>query len=144
MHHIRRSTFFLGFLIASLVALIIWYYQKSTSAEDGALDILDRYQKSQLRVRDLEEQLTATPNDRTKDANGRKDNLNATSPAEQEADDLQQIPGIGPTFASRLAEDGITTYSRLSLMTADELRAIVGNRADVEQWIADAAGLTGG
>jgi predicted flap endonuclease-1-like 5' DNA nuclease len=144
MHHIRRSTFFLGFLIASLVALIIWYYQKSTSAEDGALDVLDRYQKSQLRVRDLEEQLTATPNDRTKDANGRKDNLNATSPAEQEADDLQQIPGIGPTFASRLAEDGITTYSRLSQMTADELRAIVGNRADVEQWIADAAGLTGG
>ena len=39
----RRSTFLVGFLIASLTALIVWYYQKSTSAEEGALDLLDRY-----------------------------------------------------------------------------------------------------
>ncbi len=39
----RRSTFLTGFIIASLIALIVWYYQKSTSAEDGALELLDRY-----------------------------------------------------------------------------------------------------
>ncbi len=39
----RRSTFITGFIIATLLALIVWYYQKSTSTEDGALELLDRY-----------------------------------------------------------------------------------------------------
>jgi hypothetical protein len=50
-----RSNFLIGFLIAALVALIVWYYQKSTTAEDGALDLLDRYAESQKRVGELEE-----------------------------------------------------------------------------------------
>lgn len=57
MHPVRRSTFLIGFLIASLSALIVWYYQKSTSTEDGALDLLDRYAHSLARVRELEGQL---------------------------------------------------------------------------------------
>jgi hypothetical protein len=54
----RRSTFLIGFLIASLTALIVWYYQKSTSTEDGALDLLDRYAQSQARVSELEARLS--------------------------------------------------------------------------------------
>ena len=38
MYPVRRSTFLIGFVIAALTALIVWYYQKSTSAEEGALD----------------------------------------------------------------------------------------------------------
>lgn len=53
MKHITRSTFFFGFVIASLVAIAIWYYQKSTSVEDGALDLLDRYADSQARLREM-------------------------------------------------------------------------------------------
>lgn len=49
-----RSTFLIGFLIGSLIALIVWYYQKSTTAEDGALDLLNRYANSEARVRELE------------------------------------------------------------------------------------------
>ena len=61
MHSIR-SMFLIGFLIAALSALIVWYYQKSTTAEDGALALLDRYADSEARVRELEEALTqATP-----------------------------------------------------------------------------------
>ena len=57
-----RSMFLIGFLIAALSALIVWYYQKSTTAEDGALALLDRYADSEVRVRELEEALaTATP-----------------------------------------------------------------------------------
>lgn len=57
MQPVRRSTFLIGFLIASLTALIVWYYQKSTSTEDGALDLLDRYAHSLARVRELEGRL---------------------------------------------------------------------------------------
>ncbi len=57
MQPIRRSTFLIGFIIASLTALIVWYYQKSTSTEDGALDLLDRFAESQARVRELEKRL---------------------------------------------------------------------------------------
>lgn len=57
MYHIRRSTFLLGFIIAALSALIVWYYQKSTSVEDGALDLLNRYANAQARIKELESQL---------------------------------------------------------------------------------------
>ena len=52
-----RSMFLIGFLIAGLTALIVWYYQKSTTAEDGALNLLDRYADAEARVRELEEAL---------------------------------------------------------------------------------------
>ena len=54
-----RSTFLIGFLIGSLIAIIVWYYQKSTTAEDGALDLLDRYADSEARVRELETALVS-------------------------------------------------------------------------------------
>ena len=53
MHSIR-SMFLIGFLIAGLSALLVWYYQKSTTAEDGALALLDRYADAEARVRELE------------------------------------------------------------------------------------------
>ncbi len=55
MNSLRRSTFIIGFIIASLTALMIWYYQKSTSLEEGALDLLDRYAQSQARLSELED-----------------------------------------------------------------------------------------
>ena len=54
MNSLRR-TFIIGFIIASLTALMIWYYQKSTSLEEGALDLLDRYAQSQARLGELED-----------------------------------------------------------------------------------------
>jgi hypothetical protein len=59
MKKIRPSTFLIGFIIAALTALIVWYYQKSTSAEDGALDLLDRYAQARARISELEGQLAS-------------------------------------------------------------------------------------
>jgi hypothetical protein len=58
MFNISRSTFFFGFIFAALAALIVWYYQKSTSVEDGALDLLDRYAQAKSRISDLEKELS--------------------------------------------------------------------------------------
>ncbi|MBW7958047.1 MAG: hypothetical protein LC131_10340 [Anaerolineae bacterium] len=57
MIHVRRSTFVIGFLFAMLTALMIWYYQKATSTEDGALDLLNRYATARAQIRELENQL---------------------------------------------------------------------------------------
>ena len=38
-----------------------------------------------------------------------------------EADDLTKISGIGPVFAGRLAEEGITTYLQVSKLTAKKI-----------------------
>jgi hypothetical protein len=59
MYKIRPSTFLTGFLIALMMAVIFWYYQKSTSAEDGALDLLDRYAQARARIGELESELVS-------------------------------------------------------------------------------------
>ena len=46
--------FLLGLLIGVSISVIIWYWQKSTSAEDGALAVLDRLATAEGRVRELE------------------------------------------------------------------------------------------
>ena len=45
---------FLGLFVGGLLGLLFWYYQKSTSAEDGALLLLDRLAAAEARIRQLE------------------------------------------------------------------------------------------
>ena len=59
------------------------------------------------------------------------------------ADDLTAINGIGPAFAKRLAEIGITTFAELATSNAVD----VSNQIDVpvsrvEDWIGQAADRT--
>ncbi len=58
MRKVQPSTFLIGFVLALLVALAFWYYQKSTSAEDGAIDLLDRYAQAQARLKEMGAKLT--------------------------------------------------------------------------------------
>lgn len=136
MAHKRSSTFFVGFLIGTLVVLLVWYWQKATSAEDGALELLDRHAATEARLREMSGQ-PVTP------ASMRQ----PSEPYSGPADDLEQILGIGPVYAQRLNAAGIYTYADLAKQTPDHLREITGislkRTAEAAEWIGDARRLAG-
>lgn len=60
------------------------------------------------------------------------------------ADDLTTIPGIGPAFAKRFQEAGITTYQALASLTADQIKEITRVadwQADPDEWIVAAKAM---
>ncbi len=61
------------------------------------------------------------------------------------ADDLTRVTGIGPVFAGRLAEQGITTFAALAQTSEDALADVVQAPAwrqpDFTAWIAQARRL---
>jgi hypothetical protein len=60
------------------------------------------------------------------------------------ADDLTAINGIGPTFAKRLQEAGITTYQALAKLTEEQIKEITRVaewQADPHEWIAAAEAM---
>jgi hypothetical protein len=68
----------------------------------------------------------------------------ASEPDASGADNLTQINGIGPAFASRLNEAGITTFAKLANLSPEEVREaakITGGQADPAVWIAEAETL---
>lgn len=129
----RTPNFFVGLLIGTLVALLIWYWQKSTSAEDGALDLLDRHAAAQARLRELEYPRTGQPT------------RPAAEPYNGPSDDLEHILGLNPTYAQRLNAAGIYTYADLGRQTPDHIREITGiplkRTAEAAEWIGDARRL---
>jgi len=168
----KLPKFFTGLLIGTAVGLIIWYWQKSTSAEEGALAVLDRLAAAEARVRDLEGRLRLAQEGRgaseqpellsglsdlwgleaateTTEATGAE--VSEAIPEESfeienAGDDLKVIGGIGPAYESRLREAGIYTYADLAQQAPDDLRAITGlkswHAADPVEWIAEAQTLS--
>lgn len=164
--------FLIGMLIGTAVGLIIWYWQKSTSAEEGALAVLDRLAAAEARVRELEGKLRLSTEQThfpeqpevlsgisdlwgiekaSERTTSRKDNLvepsrSGKTEPETPSDDLQRINGIGPVFARRLKEAGILTFSDLAQQAPESLKEIVGLKsmqlADPERWIAEAQALS--
>ncbi|MFN2136877.1 MAG: helix-hairpin-helix domain-containing protein [Candidatus Promineifilaceae bacterium] len=139
----RHPRFFVGLLIGGLFGLLIWYWQKSTSAEDGALDLLDRLAISEARTKDLQSRLGRVPDSiAARQAPAPSPTLNdkKTQPAKATADNLQAISGIGPTYARRLQEAGITTFGALAALAPTRLMAISGARSEeaVADWIKQA------
>lgn len=55
-------------------------------------------------------------------------------------DDLTEIKGIGPTFARRLAEAGITTFAAVAAASPDHLREVTKATAiaNPDEWVAQA------
>ncbi len=151
--------FLAGLLFGVIIGLIIWYWQKSTSAEEGALAVLDRLAKAELRVRDLEarlrlahegkgeveqpEVLSGLPDLWGLDSGGEKtdsvepedevvEELEDRQQDQPDQDNLQTINGIGPAYERRLNAAGVLTYQDLIQKTPDELREI----AKVKSWQA--------
>lgn len=151
--------FLAGLFLGAVAGLIFWYWQKSTSADEGALALLDRLAAAELRVRDLEARLRIADKSKPKtekpellaglsdlwglemseegsplDQQGSSQDLIATNENGEKLakDDLQVINGIGPAYERRLNEAGIFTYSDLAHQTSDQLRQIV----DLKSWHA--------
>ena len=66
--------------------------------------------------------------------------------AKSEADDLTKISGIGPVFAKRLAEEGITTYLQVTKLTAKRIAELdekldLKNNITNDDWPAQAKTL---
>lgn len=128
------STFAFGLVFGTLVGLLIWYWYKSTSAEDGALDLLDRMVSADSKIRNLEFQLKAesVENYITLEPDG--DNLPPflaeekalTADSTETAEDLQQVKGIGSVFAGKLQSVGIDTLAELTAVSLSKLAEILG------------------
>ena len=55
----QHPNFLVGFIIGTLLILLFWYWNKATTSENGALDLLSRFAGSQARVKELEGELAA-------------------------------------------------------------------------------------
>ena len=58
------------------------------------------------------------------------------------ADDLTEIKGIGPKYAERLADLGITSFETLAAADPEAVSNSLDARARVEDWIAQAKDRT--
>ncbi len=109
------KNYWLGFIVAAVgIGWLIWLWRKQREVMPRPLHIGGRTTRYPLPA---EETLREKPAD----------------------DNLEAIEGIGPTYARRLNEAGITTYEQLSATKPAQLREITGvlrwNPAD---WISQA------
>lgn len=136
----NRKFFWFGYALA--VGALLWILWRKR--RDEMEEIVQRVYRSAPGAREwfdqvMEPQTAASPPSQTEAAAPKK-------PEESDADDLQRISGIGPTYARRLHDAGITRYSQLAALSADEVRERIkleAWRGDVEDWIAQARNLAG-
>lgn len=125
--------FMIGLLIGGLVGLLFWYWQKSTSAEDGALTLLDKLAATEKRVRELKTELAqggAVPEAlRNIPLPGRAADIPSFLAKDREEaarkDDLTQVKGIGAVFNGRLQQAGVDNFAKLKALSAENLADIL-------------------
>ena len=101
------------FVFGVLILLVVlWYWQKSTNAEEGALDLLDRLAAAEKK--------TVTANKASK-----SDVKKPATISDNQAEDLTRVKGIGPIFARRLAAAEIVTLKQLNELTAAKLADVL-------------------
>lgn len=119
----QSHNFLIGLIIGTLIGVAIWYWQKSTSAEDGALDLLDRLANAERKMN----QMRADFGQKVQQQVGGNTAVAVlqSPPAPTEPDDLTQVKGIGPTYATRLQAANIHTIAALQHLSVDELAAVL-------------------
>lgn len=126
--------FMIGLLIGGLVGLLFWYWQKSTSAEDGALTLLDKLAATEKRARQLKNALESGAGPEVM-RNIPLPPLVSDIPSflsrsreEAEAapeDDLTRVKGVGTVFNGRLQAAGVESFAKLKTLSAEELANIL-------------------
>ena len=119
----QSHNFLIGLIIGTLIGVAIWYWQKSTSAEDGALDLLDRLASAERKLNQMRADFGQMVQQRVGEDTAVSVPATAQKPAEP--DDLTQIKGIGPTYASRLYAADIKSYTAVKQLSVDKLAAIL-------------------
>ena len=126
----KISNFVIGFVLSGLAWLLFWYWQKSTSAEDGALEMLERLAAAEARAKASQARFEAFKAEAIAQADVQA-SAGAVTTASM-VDDLQVIKGVGPVFATRLQNADIASFAAVAAQTADfvaELLDIGPNRA---------------
>lgn len=73
----------------------------------------------------------------------------AAKPKTAGGDDLTQLSGVGPAYAKKLAEAGVTTFAQVAAWTEADLERLDGEiaglkaKAESGEWIAQAKELAG-
>jgi predicted flap endonuclease-1-like 5' DNA nuclease len=138
--------FMIGLLIGGLMGLLFWYWQKSTSAEDGALTLLDKLAATERRVRQLKLEMKSGAQEPAalrnivlpSTATGLPTFLSESDMPEP--DDLTQIKGIGAVFNGRLQQAGIDSFVKLKAISPTNLADILHIRIGrAENILAEAA-----
>jgi predicted flap endonuclease-1-like 5' DNA nuclease len=123
--------FMIGLLIGGLVGLLFWYWQKSTSAEDGALTLLDKLAATEKRVRQLKLEMQSGAREPAVLRNvvlpsTATDLPTFLSTSEMSgSDDLTQVKGIGAVFNGRLQQAGIDSFAQLKAVSSQTLADIL-------------------
>ncbi|MBK8899655.1 MAG: hypothetical protein IPM53_00605 [Anaerolineaceae bacterium] len=136
MRQKHSFNFLIGLLIGGLVGLLFWYWQKSTSAEDGALALLDKLAAVEKRARQFKEALErgeepeilrniALPPAGTEVPSFLSRSRNDAETETAADDDLTQVKGIGAVFNGRLQAAGINSIARFKALSAAELADIL-------------------
>ncbi|RMG89232.1 MAG: helix-hairpin-helix domain-containing protein [Chloroflexi bacterium] len=139
----HSSNFIIGLLFGMVVAVAAWYWYKSTSAEDGALDLLDRLALAEAKIRELQAELRQQAVSRLQSVRTPE----AIVPAEPtetavSPENLQQVKGIGPVFAQRLQAAGVQTIAGLADLSPERLATLLDiGPARAEAILADARRL---
>ena len=113
--------FLIGLMFGTLIGVAIWYWQKSTSAEDGALDLLDKLADAERKMN----RMRADFGQKVQQQVGGDTAVATTQSRPTEPDDLTQVKGIGPTYATRLQAANINTFAALKKLPVPELAAIL-------------------
>ena len=100
----QSTNFLIGFILGAFICAVVWYWQKSTAADEGALDLLDRMAELDRKLRQPDVAKSPQP----------------AIPLPQ-PDDLQRVKGIGPVFDGRLRENGIQSINQLAALSAEKL-----------------------
>ncbi|MFO7540620.1 MAG: helix-hairpin-helix domain-containing protein [Chloroflexota bacterium] len=108
----HRTNFLLGAAFGALICVIVWYWQKSTAADEAALNLLDRLAETQTKLRPYTETADFIPQSAK------------TEPATHPPFEWERINGIGPTYATRLREAGIVALPDLAHADPDHIREI--------------------
>ena len=159
----NRKVFWLGYLLALVAVVWILWRQR----QEEVRETVERLRQGQPSSRDWPEAShRAQPLERTPAAGQRpvgkpapvEKPAAAEKPAptekvapdpgkgEEQADNLEVIVGIGPTYARRLQRAGIKTFGQLAALSADEVREKIDIQpwqGEVESWIEQARALRG-